>query len=518
VSLPALLAGALLFAALAWRLDFLCDDAFISFRYARNLVEGHGLRYNFAGPYAGAPPVEGYSNLLWVLWLAPFEALGLDLGLVARLSSALCGLVLVLWVTHHASRRFGLDALGSAATGLFLASLPCTALWATGGLATMAAALCLFGVYERLLGDPERPRGLQAGLFAGAAVLVRADGVAWVGMVLLAAGCLWLLEGRRRNLGRALLVTGGLAALLFALHVAWRWSTYGDWQPNTARVKAGFSAARLERGWNYVATFFLVLPSLVVVGLASLRPWSRELRAPVVCAATVVLFGTVYALYVGGDFMPFGRFLFATVPFFALLFAGLWARFGGTRAVAAVGLALVAANLAACFDLNPVPESLRRRFHFRLNGAWQGELAMRANMVRRTAEWSELGRALGAVVAPEESLPLRGIGAIGYYSRLQILDCYGLVSPEILPHAVPKEAASPGHDVEVPSTHFYARRPTYGGAFLAPLGAPPTYHLPEGWAQSPFARMMRVERHALPPDQGLPADKELRLLRFVRYP
>ena len=42
---------------------FVCDDAFISFRYARNLLEGHGLVYN-PGEY-----VESYSNFLWVLEL-----------------------------------------------------------------------------------------------------------------------------------------------------------------------------------------------------------------------------------------------------------------------------------------------------------------------------------------------------------------------------------------------------------------------------------------------------------------
>ena len=47
-------------SATAW---FLCDDAFISVRYARNLLEGHGLAFN-PGDY-----VEGYTNFLWVLEL-----------------------------------------------------------------------------------------------------------------------------------------------------------------------------------------------------------------------------------------------------------------------------------------------------------------------------------------------------------------------------------------------------------------------------------------------------------------
>ena len=45
-------------SSLAW---FLCDDAFISFRYVRNFLEGNGLVFN-PGEY-----VEGYTNFLWIL-------------------------------------------------------------------------------------------------------------------------------------------------------------------------------------------------------------------------------------------------------------------------------------------------------------------------------------------------------------------------------------------------------------------------------------------------------------------
>ena len=54
-------------ALLAWLTSvawFLTDDAFISFRYVRNLLEGHGLVFN-PDEY-----VEGYTNFLWILELA----------------------------------------------------------------------------------------------------------------------------------------------------------------------------------------------------------------------------------------------------------------------------------------------------------------------------------------------------------------------------------------------------------------------------------------------------------------
>ena len=50
--------------ALAWQHRFLQDDAFISFRYARNLATGHGLVWN------PGERVEGYTNFLWTLLMA----------------------------------------------------------------------------------------------------------------------------------------------------------------------------------------------------------------------------------------------------------------------------------------------------------------------------------------------------------------------------------------------------------------------------------------------------------------
>ena len=55
------------FVLLGWLAEvswFLTDDAFISFRYVRNLLEGYGLVFN------RGERVEGYSNFLWVLELA----------------------------------------------------------------------------------------------------------------------------------------------------------------------------------------------------------------------------------------------------------------------------------------------------------------------------------------------------------------------------------------------------------------------------------------------------------------
>jgi len=80
------------------------DDAMISMRYARNFVQGHGLVWN-----AGERPVEGYTNLLWVVVMAAIHALPLPVsktsGAVKTLAAAL--LVANLFVTRRLAERAG---------------------------------------------------------------------------------------------------------------------------------------------------------------------------------------------------------------------------------------------------------------------------------------------------------------------------------------------------------------------------------------------------------------------------
>jgi hypothetical protein len=65
--------GALLlviFLAIAIYNSFLCDDAFITFRYARNLANGLGPVFN------AGERVEGYTDFLWMILLSGVIKLG----------------------------------------------------------------------------------------------------------------------------------------------------------------------------------------------------------------------------------------------------------------------------------------------------------------------------------------------------------------------------------------------------------------------------------------------------------
>ena len=106
-STRALILGAILLLALSYVFYFrwVAEDAYISFRYARNLVEGHGLVFNVG------EKVEGYTNFLWTLLLAP----GLAFNMNPQSISLLLGLIFstisfaFLFLTHQ--KIFGKDSV-----------------------------------------------------------------------------------------------------------------------------------------------------------------------------------------------------------------------------------------------------------------------------------------------------------------------------------------------------------------------------------------------------------------------
>lgn len=106
--------------------DYTIDDAFITFRYAENLANGHGLVFN-----PGDKPVEGYSNFLWMLLLSNLYKIGLPTPETAKI----LGLILMaaagaIWYfSYEKSEEGWLWLVGP----LFLIS-PVTPFWGLSGL------------------------------------------------------------------------------------------------------------------------------------------------------------------------------------------------------------------------------------------------------------------------------------------------------------------------------------------------------------------------------------------------
>ena len=301
---PALLG---VMAAYSW---FITDDAFISFRYARNLLEGQGLVFN-PGEY-----VEGYSNFLWVLELAAiWGATGVAPEYAAQWLSVgftVGTLAVMLWWVYRMPgvERRGLMAW--MALGLVCGSATFAVWTSGGGLETrqftffiVLAVVCL-ALYR------DRKGGLiAASLSLAAAAYTRPEGP------LIAAICIgWFVFQRLADAGRLVpdwselrrVDWRGLAYLalpciiLIAAHFLFRQVYYGEWLPNTYYAK--FVRPWYESGFKYLLSatiemgMYLLLP-LAWIGLR--RQWRQRRDGTYALVLLLLAAHMLYVMRIGGD-------------------------------------------------------------------------------------------------------------------------------------------------------------------------------------------------------------------------
>ena len=130
---------------LAWWLRFVQDDAFISFVYARNLVEGEGLLWF-------GQKVEGYTNFAWVLWIALGLRLGVDPVPWSQISGIAAFAAAIIGLAGLGRHVFENRWVGLLAALLFVTNFSAVS-YATGGLETMlqTSLLCLATLQTELL-------------------------------------------------------------------------------------------------------------------------------------------------------------------------------------------------------------------------------------------------------------------------------------------------------------------------------------------------------------------------------
>lgn len=520
IAVLVVLAAVAAFAVQVAHFWFVCDDAYIAFTYARNLAAGHGLVW-----HPGSEPVEGFSDPLWVLLMAAVCRMGLDPVDVAPWISAATGLWLMLWVPALLRRRHG--DVAAAGALLLLATLPAFALWSTSGLETMPTALATFAVFALLLAGPERVRPVAAALWAAALALLRPEGLPLVGLWLLLGGALWR-RGRNAaptavHVGRALLLVAVAALLASAAWLAFRLGWFGDWVSNTARAKGGFHWFRLPRGADYVVSFLLVAPGLLLaLPLAPAALRQAGARPAVLAAGLLTAALAGFAILVGGDFMPMGRLLVPALPFAALVWGIGLQRLhdrGHRLLVPALVIAAAALNLPPAFGHHVVPAAVREHFHFRgsLPRA-QDDLAVWRQQRDGARSDERLARALARHTQPGESLIRAAVGVLGYRSHLRILDSFALVTRRPAADHMVVPEANPGHDRHLPWPVLLDEQPTYVFAHLAAPGEPIVYGLLGGpFEGSALADLVDVLRFPIEPEPGDTSPLELRLLRFRRW-
>jgi hypothetical protein len=481
------------------------DDAYISLRYAENLVEGHGLVYN-VGEY-----VEGYTNFLWTMlvalfiWITPVEA-----PLIAVLGSMLA-FAINLWVVWRISLKiappFHANAFAFPIAVALLAVQNIFTDYGTTGLETAFASLLVnLGVLALITRDDAK-HTFWAGLCWILATLNRPDHALFyaVGSVVVLGvwiGPTWRARksGLRAIWREGLMPMATYAApfLIWLAYAAWKLNYYGELLPNTYYAKSA-DLTYYSQGMIYAAAFHLSSHLWLVLAILLLVwPWRGPSNIPgrrfAVYAIPSVLLYEFYVIRVGGDFME-GRFYVTLIPLILLAGEQLVHEFSLSRANRKAVRAQLRAERLAKRAGTPAPEPLVNRRNPLAIGAILliGFMAASAFGVRlipgrksywhltdETAyypiiRWSPMvidhanyrvGVILGKIEAgldaqqiPEEHRPILAsgaIGLIGYYSRMTLIDRLGLTDAHVA-HQEVKNRGRPGHEKWATSKYLKKR-------------------------------------------------------------
>lgn len=422
--------AALVVGACALRMSTLtADDAFISYRYARNLARGDGPVWNVGHR------VEGYTNFLWMLILSGVIRLGGDPVLASKVLGLLAT-VLLLCEVPRLLRLFPWTYPRSVPLGLGLLVVgPWLPYWAVQGMETPLYAWLVILSIRLFLEDLPQPPNLRMAARAPLALvllaLTRPDG-------LLVAGILGIVGVASVEPDRRLRFVGLFALpflLVYAPYFAWRYHYYGYLLPNTFYAKTGARFALVERGARYVAGFARAVgPALL---LFMVKPafgswWRRPDRA----VLAVLLPYAAYVAAVGGDYMPYHRFLTPLYPLLVVLAAdGMVAAWVWARSLVRVPLLLA----LAAYGLLLVNPGLSLGRELSKSDVYDGPMGPDEPDAR-------FALYLGRTAPAGASVATTIIGKIGYYSDLPLHDLLGLTEPAIAHEALGTVGPMAGHD------------------------------------------------------------------------
>lgn len=441
-----LLAFAAAWGVLRWCFTDIADDAFITWRYALNFVEGRGFAFNPGEPvYGTTAPLFGFLNAGGMaLGVQPWTwTLALDVVWGAG----------ILWKLRELIERAGHGAFfPAAAVVVLLASMETLA---TPGMETGLYCFLLLGTIAAVSDPMAHP--WKAAAWGSAAAMLRPDGI----VVLLVAGAFAAVRAGKTGAWRPFLAACAIPVVAGAAYAALLLALFGTIVPQTVVAKS----VRLAT-WPDISTFGDLLveyllrwrqhpgsplplwPNWAALGGAAAlgwTAWKRPAARPL--AAFVVAYAAFFALGRAPRFdwylVPLALVLRAWSGIFAGLCVVAAARWAGGRwepmLRARLGFAAAVAAIAIQF-----PQATLMAHHIGWNaGAFgpQTDLKLYGEAVCWIVEQD--GREI--VIASNE------IGQIGFFSGARIFDTEGLVTPEALdgmrrgldPIQIAREAGAP---------------------------------------------------------------------------
>ncbi len=450
---------------LAWFSRFIQDDAFISFRYAENLINGNGLVWNIG------ERIEGYTNFLWVIMIAA----GMRAGIEPIAFSYMLGMIyfpVTLYLFFHLCRLiFNSDVAGYIGV-ILLGTNHTFSMYATGGLETHFLTLLLIAIAVIIAQNFKSGMWrlhslLTLSFLLGGAILTRLDTVIPCGIFTLFIIINIIQTSQHGEHFTKLAVLLSPAVIIISVWVTWKMNYYGSFLPNSFYAKTAFGSS-FETGGRYLHRFFtsyFLYPVLAVL-IYSLTSFIKTASISLRMTLLFIIAWLLYVAAVGGDFMEF-RFMVTVLPFLTLLVLWLAVQFFNKVLLAALLIGIIIAG-----NIHHI-----MTFSYDKDYEIESRVMLHGHLYNRDEQWINAGKILGEAFkeVPEATFAVTTAGAVPFYSKLFCIDMLGLNDTFVTRQGM-FLSHRPGHQRIAPVSYLLKRKVNFviSHPTVVPMKQPPT--------------------------------------------
>jgi hypothetical protein len=417
--------------------NFISDDAFITFRYVKNILRGYGPVYN-RGEF-----VEGFTSPLWLILLTFVSKLGIDTVFAGRFFSLFFSASSII-LFYFIVKKLRFSYASILVSLWFFVSSNVIAVWSLGGLEITFYTFALLLSYYCFVFLMNGNKRMYVFMFLLhlSLLLIRLEGVFVVFIF-------FMYSILKKKLSDMFLYYGVPLGLSLGLIFFLRLQIYHQLFPNTFYVKVGMNFNSLLRGFLYVFQYWwnygFVILFLFLIGFSLIKKNRASLFTLAFIAAI-----TLETVYVGGDGLPMFRFLLPTIPFWAVLIAMV---INSIKCLEKDESLLYYATIFIFFLLITYTN-----FSYDRIGIQYVYYKDQKNY--EIPRWIQVGTWLSQHAQKSDSVALVPIGAVGYYSDLYVYDMLGLVNRHIAHMKVSLGKGWAGHEKH-DGQYILSQKPTY---------------------------------------------------------
>jgi arabinofuranosyltransferase len=454
--------------------DFIQDDSYITYRYVKNFTEGNGLVFNIGDK------VEGYTCFLWVVLLSVVKKLGYNFISASQTLGIISSLLTLLFIYKISSDIFSKNKSSYYSVTFSLIAVILTisngayAYWSISGMETsLFAFLTTLGIYLYLKEIEKRTVSMPySSIVFLLASLTRPEGNLIFGVTVIHKIIFIIKQKSRKDpdaastniintlLARQNLLWLALYIIPGLIFMIWRYSYYGYLMPNTFYAKTGSSFEYLKTGWNYFLEFaqtYGLYGILLALILFTLR--SKEKFYEYLYLVMIFFIFSLYIISIGGDVLRPARFFIPVLPVFYILiqealhhFVSVLEKKYNLSYIIPIIIALVL--VFSYYTYKDQYEQIKKYSELE-NGL--------VEKMRVSGQWLK-----SKSIAEGRTLTVAAttIGAISYFSDVQLIDMLGLTDKVIAHNPKPIQEISSKTEIGWKERHYnvdyvISRKPDY---------------------------------------------------------